>query len=62
MTLAEADALIAELEAEIKKANIALACRQTQPTETAASLTALSDTLMLLQMHRESLLAEESGS
>jgi hypothetical protein len=57
MTLAEVEAQIEELEAEITKENVALACGKTPTTEAAARLTSLSDALTLLQMHRETLLA-----
>jgi hypothetical protein len=59
MTLAEVEVQIAELEAEIRKANIELACGRARGTETTAKLTALSDSLTLLQMHRESLRAQQ---
>ena len=59
MELAEVDAQIAELEAEITKANIALACGTTTAKEAPARLTSLSDALTLLQCHRETLLAEK---
>jgi hypothetical protein len=59
MELADVEAQIAELEAEITKANIALACSMTPAKVAAARLTSLSDALTLLQCPRETLLAEK---